>query len=696
MKFNWLSITFILTITSTAFASNSEQALKALRQGKSNWASQFNNGESTASEEEEVVFNNSAQASIACSKDDQNSVPYTLFSTLLSQDIEVKQDATNSVLTLDGGMMISNCNSMLKYNFSHAQGEKPYLFQVAIRKPASCSGTTCSYKVDMANDPENPGIKTDSKEMQFEPTYYGFISCLEKSGVLKNGEIQASKVVADKFKYRADGLDISKEVLFYSKGPEGPKMGALFGEDSSRNGKSCGYYEKITQDGFSYTSIDDIKERNATDLYNKICKSGDYRLIDKHLSEFRELRKFYNILKKVRNKYILNEIELLAEKLEKKDYSELDAEKFRDTIEDFYKKVVTPLKAQIAYKVRELDKTTSSKRKKALSDEINNLTAELMEYNKEPFLTANDYEKMKDFARKAPLEKQAWRDAAIALYSANNTAYHYSRYNDKVRSNNSDFEEISITRANKLISSDIADERGELRNLGRLASDPDTSIAREYAGKADKVKSSQKYNIQNSQRYIQQEQRYAQEHCLNPRKYWINRQKCMNEVQQNIQYSQQQTARFNEGLNPTIEFFMQEAQRWAAIERVRNGGNAPNINLPAQQNQNIPGQFNFQVPNQWNNLNQMNLNNFHNRTDPVQMYAMRNNQVQQPGVYWNAALNANNNWNNQQYNWQVPNRAPSTVNPAYWGMTTNTVPPAMNYHVNGQYNTGVQTFQFNN
>ena len=57
---------------------------------------------------------------------------------------------------------------------------------------------------------------------------------------------------------------------------------------------------------------------------------------------------------------------------------------------------------------------------------------------------------MKSFAKKAPLVKEAWREAAIVVYTSNNSAFHYGRY-----ASGSDLPEISITAADDEIAGDV-------------------------------------------------------------------------------------------------------------------------------------------------------------------------------------------------------------------------------------------------
>ncbi|MBD66895.1 MAG: hypothetical protein CME62_16960 [Halobacteriovoraceae bacterium] len=693
MKKYWLGV--ILALSLSAFAQNSTQVLEALSDGQSSWSTQFrdNNGQSPTGSSGDVEFEKTTDAADSCSREDQNSVPYSFFASLLQRPMQISQDATAGTITLDGGMMISNCNNMLKYNFSRPQDGRPYLFQVEVRKPAGCNTEKCSYTVALANDPDNPQIRNEDVEMEFEPNYWGYVACLEAAGVVENGELNPNKIIPAPFNHQENGLVASEEVLFYSRGPEGTRQGAKYQSKSSMNNGTCGFYEQIVEGGFSYTSADDIRAANAQNLYERLCAQGDHNVIDQHLPELLEFRNLYEDLIEVRNVDLLNDVKELHELLKTNDYSDLDAEEFREIIEKYYDKIILPLKSKIANKYNQLRSTPRGEARDRLRAELNELTAKLMAYNKAPYLNAADYEKMKDFARKAPLEKQAWRDAALVLYTSNNTAFHYSRYNEEVRANNSDMRELSISAANALIRNFVADERDELADLGRLASNPDLSIAQEYARGAQTIKRSQQYNIQQHNKFVQEEQQHAYSHCMNPRKYWINRQKCMQEVQRNIMLSQHRTQQFNQGLDSTYATQIQQAQRWAQIEAARNGGQAPSLQMQ-QQSQSILGFQNqpYQMQQQQNQF-AMNPGNYFGQGamqgggqsfsfQPQQMQ-FGGQQIPPGGVQGGFQGGAMGQWGF--------NRNPAGMPPqqqGYWGYQQTQMPQAMGYFQNSQYGAG--------
>jgi hypothetical protein len=268
-----------------------------------------------------VKVSTSKRAPQSCEKKDQNSIPYKDFIGLLDgKKLDITHDSSAGTFKMNGGMMISNCNSMLRYNFSEPQAGRPYLFQVEIRKPSDCNSDKCEYSVAMAGDSENPNIKTGDEAHKFTPDYYGFKKCLETAGVIVGGKLNESKIVPSPFKYKENGLTETNEIAWYSHGPARLTTSALFG-DIEASGGSCDFFEKITKNGHKFYSQEDVDRNEKQNLFDKICTKGDYLLIEKHLPEFAEIESLLNILKKVRDHYLLAEIKDLHKELDRKDYS---------------------------------------------------------------------------------------------------------------------------------------------------------------------------------------------------------------------------------------------------------------------------------------------------------------------------------------------------------------------------------------
>ena len=595
----------------------------------------------------------------ACEKKHQTSIPDEFFAKLLKgKTWKVTRDSSSGTMNISSEKMISNCNSMIRYNFSEPKNGKPYLFQVEIRKPANCNDGKCKYKVAVANDADNPQVKTGDIEIEVEPTYFGFLKCLELTGAMKDGKPQGSKIITSGLNVPVNGLTETAEVAYYCRGPVCDKKGFKYGK-SNITGGSCETFSQMAKDGYTYYSAEDVEINRKKELFNQICRADDYKQIDKYLPDFAGMKGLYSILQQVRNNLLAQEVKALHKELEAKSYAGLDADKYRDIIRDYYSKVIKPLQARIA----RLQNAGYTKHQ----DQINELTKKLISFNKSPYLTSTDYDNMKSFLKKAPLQKETWREAALYLYSSQNTAYHYSRYNSDIRGKNPDMDILTVAKANDYIKADIAEQKEELNKLGQLAADPKKSFRDDYIQKGNNIQRSKYENAADLQRFEQQEMMYMQQNCLNPQRYWMRgliQQNCVRGVQQNIMAAREDAFYFNQSQDAAAKAAYERSNYWAQIEAQRNGGNPQLVN-PAQMM--APQSFNFTNPGY-------------------------TSQPGQPNA-WNRGP-AGNTWGQgQTMPWGMPQQRqpwgmPQQTQP--WGMPQQTQP-----WMTPGFNPGANSFNFN-
>jgi hypothetical protein len=663
MSFKLVTLLLSICFCQASFAVKTSDMRNALK--NSSWGKKTNNnsrkrrGQRNTSTDDAAVSSSQVSTAIqACEKKDQTFVPYEEFLYLVQgHEVKVSHSPTSGELKINGDKMIGNCNSMLDPDYTEAKNGRPHLFHVAIAKPSSCAGKDkCSYKVSFANDEDLPGIKSEEKTMEFEPTFFGFQECLKASGVYKDGVIQEDKITPVPFELKKNGVYDDGELAFYSKGPYSQQLGAVYGEVEASGG-SCDFFEKVSESGFRVLSQETVKANDQKALFDKICGQGDYKLIEEYLPDFAEAEQMYFLLKEVRNIYLMEEMAELHSLLANnpKDFSNLDAGKYKGVIEDYYNKIVQPLKGKIARLRSDLN-GASKKKRKSIQADIDFYVDKLISYTQKPYLTKDDFKSMKLFVKKAQLDNDDWVDAAGALYSANNSIYHYSRFKS-----DSKLDDISLSSTNKLVKDDISRQKELLGKLSDIAKDPNKSYAREYDSAAQNIIRSQQANIQDFYAFEQEEKQYIQSYCMDPRKYWLNRQRCVQNVQVGIEDSRYATQQFNNGLNHEVARYQQLSSEWGQVEKLRNGGtgNQPNPGFSALNYNPNQGQQ-FQIPGQQNNRNgNQNGQDFWSRVGQP-------NRSQQPNQQWN--LNQNQQANNQQWNpnqQQNPNQRwnPNQQNP---------------------------------
>ena len=236
--------------------------------------------------------------------------------------------------------MIANCNSMLeRIDIQQPTNGRPYLVKFGIHRPAGCTGEVCPYTVQQGED----GVFTgETQEINVEPSYFGFIQCLKETGALDESmNVDPSKIVVGEMQPGVEsGMTQTAQVEYYSRGPITDAVFASTTNDYDLPG-SCHHTEKITESGLRFLSSEDARRSRKRDLFNTICSSGDWKLIDSRLPDFEEFAVMRNVLTELRNRLILDEVKELHTRLnETDDYSNLNAESFQEIIGAFYRKVI--------------------------------------------------------------------------------------------------------------------------------------------------------------------------------------------------------------------------------------------------------------------------------------------------------------------------------------------------------------------
>ena len=242
--------------------------------------------------------------------------------------------------------------------------------------------------------------------------------------------------------------------------------------------------------------------------------------------------------------------------------------------------MLIPKKEVILRYVKLVDELPEGQQRKEAKMKLAAMVKNFKNYAKPPYVTGSskgDYGKMQDFARKAPLHEEDWRDAALQAYLISNTAYHLSRYHPK-----SKLEDVEAEEINNLIRDDFNVQEEKMDKIGVLANDKDgeVSFARSYKQAADDILIGHRNTIAGFNEELQMERQYMQQNCYNPQFYWIsqnqlNQQAC---VQQSMYYQQQimgdmayaQSPEYMSNIYSQVQGTMGMSSQWAAIEAARN------------------------------------------------------------------------------------------------------------------------------
>ncbi len=584
---NFIKVLLLVCFTTNlSFAGDTRDFLSAF--GDGDWATDYESTPKpidTSYEPEAVVKSSSVITTTrpeeACNKSEQTSLPQRMVRSLLSKrKFEVYHDASSQKLTLDGGTMIGNCNDMIQYNFEQPKNGRPYVFQVEIRKPATgckekAGKTVCPYKGRTATD----GVTEDKrKDIMVEPNYYGFIQCLRKTGVMNGNSMVKSKISPVKFKHQQNGVGKTAKVLYYCHGPECNK-GNVRMSASVHPPQRCQHFENIKKGGFKAYSLQDINKNRKTNLYQSICNSKQYQLIEENLSKFSEFQEMEQSLIKIRNKFLLKEVEKLHTELTAKDYSKLSASKYQRIINDFYTKIVLPKRKELEAKVRKIDSLPEGDKRNREKAKLASLALELVKLTKSPYLASADYKNMISFVKKSPLHKEKWRDAALKLYAVNNTAYHFSRYHPKLAKKYK-LENVSAEDAVVYIKQDVNTQRTKIEKIGALAEDSEgtVSYAQEYKMDAEGVMIDHRNHLQDLKEEYSYAQQYEQQNCYNSQAgmWGLVQQNCIMQARNNQASIIEEANYLNSqqymqsSIYPQVQSNMELSSEWATIEAQRN------------------------------------------------------------------------------------------------------------------------------
>ena len=608
--------------------------------------------------------------SISCTRADQTSIPQRALRALLQKrKLDLYHNASTGKLTIDGGAMIGNCINMLKFNFKRPTGGRPYIFNVSIKKPTEgCQKNTktgiekCSYEAYTASQNKNddkPLIDDSPISINVEPNYYGFKECLKKTKVMKpNGKIDPSKIASKKFFQEYSGVNETQKVIYYCSGPlcDAPKT-RMQSEPAIKAGE-CQWFEDVAKGGYKVYSVADQKFHNRKDLFQNICNTGNYRVIEDHLPSFKEFGDMHDSLKQIRNNLIIKQVKQLHKTLNKqKNYSKLNPDEFKQIIKDFYDKIILPKQKKIQAQIVYVDGLPSGKKRNAAVKKLNEMVIELTKLVKKPYLTVNDYKSMQSFIKKAPLKADAWRDAALVLFKSTNTAFHYTRFSEPLKKKYEKKYEVADASPDEVlifIEQDTAMQKDRLDKLGVLANDTtgNVSFAHEAKVAAEDIHINHGNELRLLQQELQYEKQYERKTCYNSTggMWGLTQQNCIRNSRQIQQDIMSQTSYMNspqylqQAVYPQIQTHMALSDEWARIEAERNRVYGISPQPFSSRLQSDPRAL----------MNPQAAQNFTN--DPRFMQSMTQANAQ-GSVYQQMALQ-----NQQQYSFQNQNnyRAPSS------------------------------------
>jgi hypothetical protein len=475
-----------------------------------------------------------------CSTSKQNSLPLLDLMLLLTNEggkLDIAYDPESAELTVDGGGMISNCNSMLSFDITNPTKDHPYLFMVNIK---DCGAKECSYKV-VTKDEKGNNISSP-EPVKFTPDLNGFYDCLKHAKVVSDdGSIDKKQRVISPLYAKKKGVNVSSEVWFASHGPMGADQnGEGVYSKNKKPGFGCYFFEDVKKDGYAFYNKADIEKNKKELAFQDICASGDYKLISKKLADYKEMSALYSVLLKVRDQALEDEIKKLAGKLKTEtDFSALDV----SVIDDFEKMIINPKKKKIEEVYGMMLAAPAGKEKDAYKKQLEELQKELVAYSKAPFLTAKDLERMHDVFNKnrsVPFNDPTYYGAVLTLNRIRTTIDEYKSFNSVVATGQKDsplHAERNILARQKVFATEMSDKRDRFERMNNLAPSKTPGLLKDKKSIIASIENNAQYLNQLYEDHMQEIQRCYKPHLA------YKRDKC---IMEETQFYQSEVARVTE------------------------------------------------------------------------------------------------------------------------------------------------------
>jgi hypothetical protein len=469
-----------------------------------------------------------------CGDEDQVSLPlkYLYLFSDKSQGLEiVEHNPEKGSLKMRGPMMMRNCYQMIQWDLDLDSSNKYYI-----------EASLKSYKPT--------GI-----DKEFPATIAGYEECLEATGAIKDGKVN-TELIDQPIEMSFNGASTSGDLYFKSTGNLVNKMGGMYDKPVSLG--NCHYSEKIAKENVHLYSVAETKQNAKMEQYQRLCKSQDYKQIDKQLENFKEVESLYKVLSKVRDDLLLKKIEEVAKYIkENDDFTNLDL----TVIQDFKEKIIQPKVEEIKALYSQVQDEKDISKKSQLEKELKIKISELKKLRMSPYILDKHLQKL---WKKGPLSDDSFYESVLALHEARTTIKTYEGigkvYND-IPYNLVNIPKI-IKNSNGEFSNFLKDKRlrYEIRNNER------DGLSDDFFAKSQNCYKLMQDNQVATQENIQAEMEIMQRKCRNS----FNKQNCMNEHMVAIQELQQELLEKNNKLKQKAEYYQRMGSSYLEDEKVAN------------------------------------------------------------------------------------------------------------------------------
>ncbi len=573
------------------------------------------------------------KSSGACTEKVQTSLPLAYITAMIMEKdgkLEIQHDSRSGKLTVKSGDMIGNCSSMIEWvpNVRVVDQKKIYSIEAKIKEGENCVDGLCSYDVAKVEK----GQFKDFEKIKIAPTMQGFESCLEKSGVLKEGKVVTDAIYPSAVSEKFDGYKESGDVLFVSHGPASklvkPKYDKNFVEIDQ-----CDHYEKITAEGVAIQSLEEEERDRILSEKEKVKNCGEYHKI----SDFMEMYQGYSEdLNSIRDNLIIEAVKKASKAVTDGKYTEEDLK----TIADFAKYVVQP-KIDLANLLYTEAEGLEGEDKKVRLEQMKKVLSDLTVFNNAPYISAALVQKLEGDGRFTEASQANGIKALIVNHSRLG-----AKDNGVITT-----PEVAKARTIKNIQA-YSDELEVKKEKYEVRTGQTTGQAKANAEMASRMRQNIQTRSQNFSQEIQEEYARTQQGGYCYKNPFRNVQRCIQSSMERIQELQAQMQHFNQVDAQRAAEFDAKATEYSKLEKegrdyvaVQNGDPIPKNDVPVDYTKPTPRAeegytFNYQgYGQQQSQQNQPQQQQYQQNGNPYQQ------QGQQQGVF-----NQQNPYGQQQSN----------------------------------------------
>jgi hypothetical protein len=486
-----------------------------------------------------------------CEEDKQDSIPLKFFNLGLLRTVGDKLIASHNPntgkLRLQSGLFVANCRDMLQWTVRRPNAKQPdYYVELKINKPAGCAFNNCKYQILTKNE--------GSKEMSFAPTYQGFLSCLEKTGVLtKNdqgeyitNEESEKNIVERELDVTLTGLDRTANLHFVSFGPEAQKMGPMYEKVKI---DQCYYVEKISKHGERVYSKEDWSHHEQALEVQRLCQSDNYREIFDNVNKY---TKFENELRRIGVKLIEEDVKELAKQISNAEAKEDLVGLNLRLINDFNENVIAPLINDIDDKFKKWMSLPAGEAKDKAHAELKQAREQLEAYKKAPYLTPSHLNKLKAYGHFGPAKNLHLTMVSIDQHKDVGKSFNGVRFTpSKAKAN-----------VRNLVAEYEKDEPRKQRDYEILSCERVGESGRVYS-RANEYSNRVKRRSENYQNHVNQLAEQMQRECS---KYYVNQNRCVTQFTEMINGLKLELRERNEMDRARAEKLISEGDRLAKLE----------------------------------------------------------------------------------------------------------------------------------